>query len=427
MVKTLTQFALLFALLLPMTATAQVAPSLPPPLQNPPPMAAPAPPPVQDPSALTAIYQGMQEQWDRVLTPFGNDLFYSLALLDLGFFGWRLWRVGGDMRLIGYDVTNKLLVMSLFWVLLYNGSTWMFDIISSFVTMGKAASGVPGLGPSVMLAQGFHIFGAMLWQATKSGLMLDIPTALAMVIAALLICFSFLVITIQFVMTQVQMFLALGFAKVFLAFGGSRWTTNYVERYFAFSFATGIKLMVLYMLAGAAWPITQTWITRVQALGFSAAGVENAWLIMCGAIIYAVIVVGASAITSSMLGGSPNLTHMDVISFMAPAVTAGVSAAMIAGGITTALGAAGKGAAGMIGTGGASGGASGASAGGVSPTGATPPRISAGGSGLGAIAGKVASQAGQAAQSASRAMSGGASGGNHHPPPSFGGFGSAHN
>ncbi len=80
-----------------------------------------------------------------------------------------------------------------------------------------------------------------------------------------MICVAFLIITFQFIITQVQIFLAIGMGYFFLGFGGSRWTTNYVERYFAYSVASGTKLMVLYMLAGAAWPLTRSWVQQASS------------------------------------------------------------------------------------------------------------------------------------------------------------------
>ena len=169
-------------------------------------------------------------------------------------FGWTLWRTyHGDIRTALLSTANKLLIIGFFLALLMNGETWMADIINMFIDIGKAASGMPGLSPSIVLLQGFKIFGSMLWQAVKSGLMTDLPTAFALVVAALVICACFLVITIQFVITKVQTFLALGMGYFFLAFGGSKWTTNYVERYFAYAVASGVKLMALYCLIGAGW------------------------------------------------------------------------------------------------------------------------------------------------------------------------------
>jgi len=329
----------------------------------------------------------------------------------------------GDIRAAIMTTANKILILGAFLSLLMNGQTWMADIINMFVDVGKKASGVPSLAPSTLLLQGFKIFGTLFWKATISGLMTDIPTAIALLVAGFVICLAFLVITFQFIITQVQIFLAIGMGYFFLGFGGSRWTTNYVERYFAYSFASGTKMMVLYMLAGAGWPLSESWVQQAGGgpFGTASAGVETCWLIMCGAILYAGVVWFCSSLVSQVFGGSPNLSHSDFVSFMAPAVSAGVSSALIAAGVFTAgatsvVGAAGMaaGAAGKA-AGGAAGGVAGAAAkGAATPSGAAPGPSSPGGA--------AAKAAGSIAQTGASAIGRMPGSGSQGTPPQFNGF-----
>ena len=384
-------------------------------------LSAPLFPTISDPSQLTAIYQSLVGRWLAVMSPYAYDFFVSLAALDVAVFGWDLWRnYHGDIRQAIMATTNKILILGFFLSLLMNGETWMSYIINDFIKIGKEAGGVQGLGPSVILQQGFSIFGAMLGQATVTGLMLNFQTAIALILAAFVICFCFLVITFQFIVTQVQTFLAVGMGYLFLGFGGSRWTVPYVERYFAFSVASGVKLMVLYMLAGAAWPLTDSWIQQAQKATLSAASVESCWVIMCGAILYAGIVWFASSTVSSILGGSPNLSHSDFVSFMAPMISAGVSAGLVAAGVasggTTAVAGAATSAAGAAGK-------ATVSAGGANPSGATPPQPTAG-SGGGSPSGgsRAATAAGSLANIGASTVGRMPHGGSHSPPPAFSGF-----
>ena len=169
------------------------------------------PPPVQDPSSLSAVYEALIPQWVAAVQPFATDLFVALAGLDLAFFGWSLWRqYRGDITAAILSTTNRLLMIGLFLDLLLNGPTWTLDIINMFITVGKAGGGGIAIQPSVVLVRGVDIAGAMLGQALKSGLLADILTGAAMVIAAVIILISFLVITVEFVITKVQTFLAMG-------------------------------------------------------------------------------------------------------------------------------------------------------------------------------------------------------------------------
>src|ERR1022692_1297208 len=220
----------------------------------------PANPIITDPGSIVAIYQGLMGQWVNAVTPYAFDLFYALAALDIAVFGWNLWmHYGCDIRQAILMTANKILILGAFLALLMNGQSWMSAIIDMFVTVGKVASGST-LTPSAIVLQGFEIFGNLLGVGTLKGFLADMPTAIGLYIAAFCILLAFLAIAFQFVITQVQVFLAIGMGYFFLGFGGSRWATNYVEGYFAYSVAAGVKLMVLYMLVGAANPLVQSWI-----------------------------------------------------------------------------------------------------------------------------------------------------------------------
>jgi type IV secretion system protein TrbL len=388
---------------------------------QPPALPAPAAPVITDPSDLTAIFQSLEAGWLNVVTPYAYELFGALAGLDIALLGWSLWRsYNGDIKTVIWGTTDKILAIGMFLALLMNGSSWMAAIINSFIQIGKDASGVPSLSPSVILLQGFKVFGTMFGAAMQHGLFLDIPTAIALIFAGICIWAAFLVITFQFVVTQVQVFLALGMGYIFLAFGGSRWTTPYVERYFAFSFASGIKLMTLYMLVGGGWIITDTWANLASQIGLTLSGVEQAWVIAAGAVLYAGICWFASSQISAMLGGSPNLSHSDFVSFMGPMVMGTVAAG-------SALATAGGGAASAVVGGGSAGGSTPPTS---SPGATRPPPPTAPGSsnaggpavhgGGGASAGTLATGFAQTTASlASRMPNGGGSG----HPPHFSGFG----
>jgi type IV secretion system protein TrbL len=391
----------------------------------PPPLPPPANPVISDPSNLLAIYQSLIGNWTSAVSPYAYDLFYALAALELAAFGWNLWlHYGGDIRQALLMTANKILIIGVFLALLMNGTTWMGNIISMFEDVGKAASGSPGLSPSAILLQGFQIFGGMFGQATWHGLLLDIPTAVALLIAAVAIFASFLVISFQFLITRVQVALAIGMGYFFLGFGGSRWTTNYVERYFAYSVASGVKLMVLYMLVGAGNVLVDSWISKANAGSIfnTSASVEASWLIMAGSMMYAGVVWFSSSLVSQVFGGSPNLTHSDFMAFMAPAVSAGVTSALVAAGIVAgpvgAAGAAatagGKAAAGAAGkaAGSSAGAAAAGAGGGASASGVKPSQPAASG----------ARAAGTMAQVGASTLGRMPHGGSSSSAPTFNGF-----
>jgi type IV secretion system protein TrbL len=372
----------------------------------------PGTPQISDPSNFTSTYEALVPQWIAAVFPYAQDLFWALAFLDISVFGWTLMRRHGN-NLPGaiLSTANRLVVIGAFLALLMNGSVWMGNIIQMFIDVGKAGSGVLLIQPSVVLQQGASICFALLGQSALSGVLADPVTAIAFVIAAFFTAVSFLFITIEFVITKIQTFLALGMGFFFLGFGGSGWTRNYVERYFAYAVSSGVRLMANYFLIGAGLAVSNAWLTQAKAAPWSLDGVKQAWIIMFGAIMFAAIAWKGSAMAAQLLGGGPNISHGDVFHAMGGAAQAGMAiaastAGMAIGGAMIAS-AAGGAASGVAGGKGAAAATSGAS----TPS-SKPPSSGGGVSGY------------QAAAASIGALHAAGGGGSHTvQPPSFRGFG----
>jgi P-type conjugative transfer protein TrbL len=371
---------------------------------------------VSDPSNFTATYEALYPQWITAITPYANELFYALAFLDLAVFGWTLIRRhGNNIQGAILSTANRLVLIGAFLALLINGSAWMGSIINMFIQVGKAGSGVQSIQPSVVLKQGIEICFALFGQSVKSGVTMDPLTSAAFLIATVAIAASFLVIAVEFVLSKIQTFLALGMGFFFLAFGGSGWTRNYVERYFAYAFSSGIRLMANYFLIGAGLAVSQAWLASATSAPWSFDGVKIAWNVMFGAVLFAAVAWKGSAMAAQLLGGGPNLSHGDVFHALGTAAAVGTAAAMSAG-IAGAVGA-GGGATSAGTAGGAAKVASAASPGAGAGTPASKPS-SGGGSSSGS---RAASQASAAAANALRSL--GSAGSHQVHVPTFKGFG----
>ena len=200
-----------------------------------------------------------------------------------------------------------------FFALLQFGTTWIPAIIDSFVMVGQNASGVPGLSPSGILARGLQITGSLLVGAAKSGWMAALGTALCMIFAAILSFLAFLGLCIQFVVATIESYLVIGAGFLFLGFGGSRWTAPYVERYIAYAVSCGVKIMLIYLLIGAGFILSNGWVTAAQNIVFSAQPATDALDIAAAAVIFLMICWNAPKLAAAMLGGSPALSGGDAV------------------------------------------------------------------------------------------------------------------
>lgn len=245
---------------------------------------------------------------------------------------------------------------------------------------------------------------------------------------------------------MVESYIVVAAGFIFLGFGGSRWTAPYTERYIGLAVATGLKIMLLYLLIGTGMNISVTWMTDAQQVSTSAHPAMGAFEIMGAALIFLMLCWQIPKLFAAVLGGAPALTGGDLIStgtaLVAGAATvaslgAGAVAAA-AGGAAAVSGAAGGGAAGgggasssVAGVGGGVGAAGRAGGGSVPPPTSPPPGPSSnggprqpsppsGGSANGSIpvSGSGSSNGGGGHQSASNgAPSSGSNGTSHSASP----------
>jgi type IV secretion system protein TrbL len=225
------------------------------------------------------------------------------------------WHHSGSRQdgLAGLDFGPHAANDGAFFALLQFGTTWIPAIINSFVIVGQTASGVPGLSPSDILARGLQITGKLLVGAAQSGWLAAFGTALCMVFAALLSFLAFLGLCIQFVVATVESYLVIGAGFLFLGFGGSRWTAPYVERYIAYAVSAGVKIMLIYLLIGAGFILSDGWVTAAQNIAFSTQPATDALDIAAAAVIFLMICWNAPKLAAAILGGSPALTGGDAV------------------------------------------------------------------------------------------------------------------
>ena len=99
---------------------------------------------------------------------------------------------------------------------------------------------MPGpLSPGDIFVQGLNIAGALIDAGSTSAFFTNPGTSLALVLCAVLIMISYIIITLNFIVTMVESYLVVSVGFIFLGFGGSRWTVPYTERYIGLAISIG--------------------------------------------------------------------------------------------------------------------------------------------------------------------------------------------
>ena len=312
------------------------------------------------PSAILNQYRNQRTTWFTMIWPYANTLFGLLATIEFAWSAAVMLLEKSDMQSWTSALIRKLMWIGAFYALLIYGRTWIPAITDSFELIGQTASGTGPMAPSDVFTRGIDIAGALMATSSTAAFFTNLGTSLAMIFTGIITALAFIAITVQFVVAMVESYIIVAAGFIFLGFGGSRWTAPYVERYIGLGVATGVKIMLLYLLIGTGMNLSVDWMTDAQNIATNASPAMSALEIMGASIIFMMLCWQIPKLFAAVLGGSPALSGGDLVS--TGAFVAGGAMAVGSLGVS-AVGAA-AGAAGLLSSGAAGGaGAAGSSSG----------------------------------------------------------------
>lgn len=236
----------------------------------------------------------------------------------------------------------------------FNGMSLSNIILQGFIKTGAVAGGNANVAnvmgdPSAIIDLGIAAAGPIFKSQSLIASLLNSAGVdfIFRGICGLLILFTYFVLAIQIVITNIEFGIVSTLGLILLPFGVFRYTSFLADKFFGAIIAFGIKLMVLAFVVGVTFPLLQSFTlpsdpTPDQIISM---------LFACAAIAF--IAWHAPGVASAILAGSPSLT-------------AGTGAqGAIAGGMVMA-GAAAPGAAGLKGASALAGGTSAVAGGGGS-------------------------------------------------------------
>src|SRR5215831_4765807 len=204
-----------------------------------------------NPSQILQQYRNFRITWIANIWPYANTLFALLATIEFAWSAAVMMLDRADLQSWASALIRKFMAIGAFYAILLYGNQWIPAIVDSFAKLGGFASGVDpaaGLSPSGVFTQGLNLAGALASAGANAGFIDNPGTALSLLISALIVVIAFAFITVQYVVAVVESYLVVSGGVIFLGFGGSRWTSSYLERYIGLAVSTGVKIMLLYML-----------------------------------------------------------------------------------------------------------------------------------------------------------------------------------
>jgi len=284
---------------------------------------------------IAQSYKTAATGWTGTLLGYANRLFMLLATIELAwsFAVWALEK--NEYQSFIAAVAKKIMWVGFFYALLLNGPTWIPTIIDSFVDAGSAAGGSGGLSPSEVFTTGLDNAATMLDGIKNLSLLDDFAAIVIAGLSAIVIVLAFAVIAGQLLVALVESYIAISAGLLFLGFGGSRWTTDFVQKFIGYAVATGVKLFMLFLIIGIGNAQAVGWKTMLATIGTPGAAVFNIILtVLGGSILLAFMAIQIPAMAASMLAGSPALTG-GAAAATAGMIGAGIVGAGAAGAATT--------------------------------------------------------------------------------------------
>lgn len=314
-----------------------------------------------NPSQILQQYRNFRITWITNIWPYANTLFALLATIEFAWSAAVMALEKADLQSWTSALIRKIMWLGAFYALLLYGRQWIPAIIDSFSQLGGAAAGISGnqgLAPSDVFMTGLNIAGSLMSAASTSAFFTNPATSIAVMIAAALVVLGFTAITIQYIVAIVESYLVVSAGVIFLGFGGSRWTTPYVERYIGLGVSTGVKIMILYMLIAAGLNLSNGWLSEANGIGTSPNPSMTAFDVMGAGLIFMALCWQVPKLFAAVLGGSPALSGGDLVSTGTAVVGGAAMVASVGASAIAAVAGATAAASGATGGTAASGGAS---------------------------------------------------------------------
>lgn len=181
---------------------------------------------------LASSYQSRLLTTTGIFLDFAKRLFYLLATIELAwtFAVWALEKKEFESFWAG--VVKKMMWLGCMLMLLRNGPTWIGYIVESFRSAGEQASGVNGLSPTEVFNLGLTNAGVMLSGMSNAGILNgDFLVMIVGGLSGIVMVVAFAILASQLLIALVESYIALSAGVIFLGFGGSRWTQDFVQKF----------------------------------------------------------------------------------------------------------------------------------------------------------------------------------------------------
>ena len=287
-----------------------------------------------DVSTIIGQFRTATLPWLNVGEQVATSLFGYLALAEFAIAAGMLALAQADITVWTATLVRKVLVVGAFYALLLFGPTWMQSVIDSFTQFGSMASGIPSIAAGDILADGIDIVSTLLISAIGAGITMSFVSSIFMVVAAAVVMWAYIVLVKAFVIAKIEAYITIYAGVIQLGWGGNRFTSTYAERYIAGAFATGIKLMVFYLIIGVGRALAPGWLNTASQVTVADSGVIPTVTMVASIVIFCSL-ANIDKWAAALFAGTPQFSGHDITNTYLPIINTALTAAGFGTGMAT--------------------------------------------------------------------------------------------
>lgn len=276
--------------------------------------------------------------WIKITQVVALKVFGTLAMIEIALKMRKVVLSGGEegpIRIAGILMTS-LMTWGFFLWAMQDPATVLGGIVKGFAQLGGSASGLGALNPSQMIGAGIDI-ALIINNAVSTWTALTSPSV-GFVTGFTEICVvaGFGILGLQMFAAMLHYYLLLACAPILLAGGALSFTRDWAIKQFQGAVSTGIKIFVIYLIAGIVTSFVPDFKTAVQT-----GGVDNMAPLL-GMLAAGILIVFlgffAPSVASAIMGGTSSMSANEMAGFGASVAGAAVMGAGVALGGAQMLG-----------------------------------------------------------------------------------------
>ena len=335
-----------------------------------------------NPWDVLQAYQSLEGSFASKALPIAESVFGALAAIEFAW-TWVLWileKGGGDGESVIPTLLKKIMTIGFMYFLLLNafsGLDLIPNLIGGFEYIGAQLTGVGSTAINSTTAnQAYNMLTPGGIFDTAGVIIADYVNGVETVISNLhfyqigtafqdvlsmvgfvgitLLVFAMLAISLS--LALIESYIVLGAGVLFLAFGASRWTMPFAEKYISYAVGVGVKLFAFYLVLGIGAQLAHAWesdiINAASTGGTATSSTLTSMVLIAGIgfsmLLYGYVAMKIPSIASAFLSGAGGfMSGGDLASTVASAAAMGAAAALTGGAALGAAGAMGAGGMGM--------------------------------------------------------------------------------